>query len=191
MTLTESVKTCFRKYFTFSGRASRSEYWKFWLFWLLINVALVLVNSAIFGPVHEIGVGTWTAPDGTQTVEPFNNTIYTGGIFANVFSLAVLVPGVAVACRRLHDIGRSGWWQVMPFALIFVVTGAVIVMSVGWTAFLAGFNTPGGITVQNPSGAVFAILLILGSFAILLFWLCKKSQPGPNTYGPNPHEVSQ
>ncbi|WP_299831759.1 DUF805 domain-containing protein [uncultured Roseobacter sp.] len=190
MTLTESVKTCLSKYATFSGRASRSEYWKFWLFWLIVQLFFILVNTAIFGPTVEVGQRVSVAADGTQTISPFQKTSYNSGVFGTVFWLAILVPGLAVASRRLHDTGRSGWWQIMPFALSLVSFTTLIVAAVGWAAFVKGFTTPGGATVQNPSGLGMAFAVSLSAFVVLLFWLCKKSQPGPNKYGPNPTEVT-
>jgi uncharacterized membrane protein YhaH (DUF805 family) len=81
MDIVEAVKTCFSKYATFSGRASRPEYWWWTLFVILGSVATAMVSDLLSG----------------------------------LFSLAVLVPFLAVAARRLHDIGRSGWWQLVGF----------------------------------------------------------------------------
>jgi uncharacterized membrane protein YhaH (DUF805 family) len=85
MTFGESIKSCFSKYATFSGRAPRSEYWWWTLFALLVSLALSKI----------------------------------GDTFSGVFSVAIFLPSIAVAARRLHDIGRSGWWQLV--ALIPVV----------------------------------------------------------------------
>jgi uncharacterized membrane protein YhaH (DUF805 family) len=79
MTFLESIRVCFTKYFDFSGRATRSEYWWFFLF-----LGLAGVLSAALSPV-----------------------------VSGVFSLATLVPSLAVATRRLHDTRRSGWWQLI------------------------------------------------------------------------------
>ena len=70
----EAIKVCFNKYATFSGRASRSEYWYFALFSFILGL---------------IPVVNWIA------------------------ALALLIPGLAVAVRRLHDTGRSGWWYLI------------------------------------------------------------------------------
>ena len=85
MTFGESIKSCFYKYATFEGRASRSEYWWWTLFALLASI----VASGISDPV------------------------------AATFSVAIFLPSIAVAARRLHDIDRSGWWQLT--ALIPVI----------------------------------------------------------------------
>ena len=85
-----AVRTCFRKYADFSGRARRSEYWWFVLFLFIANAVLGLIDSAIFG-FSDPGVG----------------------LLAPLFSLATLLPSLAVGARRLHDIGRSGWWLLL------------------------------------------------------------------------------
>lgn len=88
MSFFEAIASCFGKYATFSGRASRAEYWWFVLFtilaWLIIN-ALV---SSFAGP----GVGIPTA---------------------YVFLLVALLPSLAVGARRLHDMNVSAWWLLL------------------------------------------------------------------------------
>ena len=86
LNLPEAVKTCFKKYFDFKGRASRSEYWYFTLF-ILIGYAIG-ITLGLMAPVFFIING--------------------------VFFLLVIIPWVAVAARRLHDINKSGWFQIMP-----------------------------------------------------------------------------
>jgi uncharacterized membrane protein YhaH (DUF805 family) len=81
MGFVDAIKTCFSKYASFSGRATRSEYWWWVLFVVLGGVVTGIVN------------------DGLNAV----------------FGLAILVPSIAAAARRLHDIGKSGWWQLVGF----------------------------------------------------------------------------
>ncbi len=84
-----------QKYAVFEGRSRRSEYWYFVLFYPLIFVALFLL---------DYGLGTYS-----PKTEP--------GLFSGIFSLLLLLPSVAVAARRLHDTGKSGWWQLIAFLL--------------------------------------------------------------------------
>lgn len=84
-----------RNYVNFSGRARRREYWMFVLISMLIGMALTLVETG----------GKMPDPD-QYTVLP------------SLYYLAVFLPGLAVAVRRLHDTGRSGWWLlvgIIPF----------------------------------------------------------------------------
>ena len=76
------------KYAQFSGRARRKEYWMFFLFNILIAIGLAIVDSI---------TGTMSETAGF-------------GLLGGLYTLAVLVPGIAVTVRRLHDTNRSGWW---------------------------------------------------------------------------------
>ena len=88
------------KYATFSGRARRKEYWMFLLINLVVSVALALIDSLI-GSVSESGMG----------------------LLSSVYSIGVLIPSLALSVRRLHDIGRTGWWELIS---IIPVIGAVV-----------------------------------------------------------------
>lgn len=84
------IKTVFNRYVQFSGRARRSEYWYWILFYLIAVLALSLVDAMLFGPgLAEVGV------------------------LSNIFALGIFLPSLALTARRLHDIGRSGWWQLI------------------------------------------------------------------------------
>lgn len=77
-----------RKYAVFSGRARRREFWTFALINFIVSIVLSLVDVAI----------------GTD----YNKGGY--GILSSIYGLAVLIPSIAVAVRRLHDTARTGWW---------------------------------------------------------------------------------
>ncbi|HLY54648.1 MAG TPA: DUF805 domain-containing protein [Stellaceae bacterium] len=78
-------------YANFQGRAARSEYWWFFLFVIIVDIA-VSILSGILGAV--LG----------------NTGAMIGSLISIVFLLAIIVPGIAVTVRRLHDLDRSGWW---------------------------------------------------------------------------------
>jgi uncharacterized membrane protein YhaH (DUF805 family) len=82
-----------RKYATFSGRARRKEFWFFQLFVMLIGLALSLVDYMLGLMDMETGIGA----------------------LSGLFSLAMLLPNLAVSVRRLHDTDRSGWWLLLCF----------------------------------------------------------------------------
>jgi uncharacterized membrane protein YhaH (DUF805 family) len=92
-----------KKYVDFSGRARRKEYWYFVLFNILIGVVLNFVDRAI---------GTVSASAGV-------------GMLGGIYTLAVLLPGIAVTIRRLHDTSRSGWWCLIVFV---PVIGAIVLL---------------------------------------------------------------
>lgn len=99
MTFGQSIRTCLSKYATFSGRAQRSEFWWFILFVWLVSIALSIVDSTLFGTTVVTDTG-FSASTNTP-------------IFSGIFSLAMLLPNLAVGARRLHDTNRSGWWLLI------------------------------------------------------------------------------
>ena len=90
-----------RKYAVFTGRARRKEYWMFILFNMIIAFAIGFVSGFTEA---ILGIG--------KILSTSTNLIY---------SLGILIPSIAVAIRRMHDIGRSGWWILFPFVnLVFL-----------------------------------------------------------------------
>ncbi|MBB6306526.1 DUF805 domain-containing protein [Xanthobacter tagetidis] len=114
MTFQESVGSCFRQYATFTGRASRSEFWWFWVFTLLVDVAAFIVSATLIG-------GSVTAVGGADGMSWF---VATQGWLPGLVHLALFLPSLAVAIRRLHDVGRSGWW----FLILFVPFGFFVLL---------------------------------------------------------------
>lgn len=118
-----SVRTCFSKYATFTGRAGRSEFWWFVLFNLIARIVARIVDGILFGgPMvmmqHGHGYGMW------EVYSP-------GGIVTGIVMLGLILPQLAVGARRLHDIGRSGWWQLI-----------VLIPLLGWLLLLYWFVQP-------------------------------------------------
>ncbi len=98
MSFVDAIKSVFSHYVDFSGRARRSEYWYFFLFTMLVNV----VTSGLAAAVDALS-------------------------FVQIIaSLAMLLPGLAVAVRRLHDIGKSGW--CLLFVLIPLVGSIILIV---------------------------------------------------------------
>ena len=77
-----------KKYAVFDGRAQRAEYWYFALFSIIISIVLVIVDGATGSFNEETGFG----------------------LLSGIYTLAILIPTIAVGIRRLHDTNRSGWW---------------------------------------------------------------------------------
>ena len=95
MTFGQAVSTCFSKYATFSGRASRSEYWWWQLFVFIATFAIVFVFTLIDEEA--------------------------GSIANTLLSLALLLPNLAVPVRRCHDTNHSGWWVLCPIYNIILM----------------------------------------------------------------------
>ena len=117
----EAIKVNFSKYATFSGRASRSEFWWWVLFTNLVSVGLTLLESVTN---LRIGESTTDIMVGDQVV-PFVNSGF--GVLSTLWALAILIPTLAVSVRRLHDADHSGWWLLWGFLLTFACcVGAII-----------------------------------------------------------------
>ena len=101
----QAITSCMGKYATFSGRASRSEFWWFYLFTVGVSWGSLLVGGAMFSTEPELAE-----------------------IPSYIVSLVFLLPVLAAGCRRLHDIGRSGWWQLL------ILTGIGVILLVIWWA---------------------------------------------------------
>ena len=171
MTFGESIKTCFSKYVTFSGRAQRSEFWWWTLFTWVTSMVLSGVDSVLFGTV--------TTYDGG--FEASTNT----PILSGFFSLAILLPSISVAVRRLHDTGRTGAWIMAPW----VLNGLSF-----WGAMIARPDQIRALGLEPIDGDPWlgaalmfgsAIGLVLLSLAMLI-WMLKSGTRGDNFYGPDP-----
>ena len=99
MTFVEAVGSVFRNYVNLAGRARRSEYWWFALFNVIVSVAAAVLDAVLREQAIQIVVG-----------------------------LLLILPGLAVTVRRLHDIDKSGWWvligliPVVGFIWLLVLT---------------------------------------------------------------------
>ncbi|MFA6918656.1 MAG: DUF805 domain-containing protein [Patescibacteria group bacterium] len=114
-----------KKYVVFSGRATRSEYWYFVLFNMIIMIVLSIIDMFI---------GTYSSTSN-----------FNMGILSGLYSLAVLLPSLAVAIRRLHDTGRTGWWL---FISLIPIIGAIVLLVFMVTDSQSGDNKYG----PNPKG---------------------------------------
>ncbi|MCW1918293.1 DUF805 domain-containing protein [Rhodobacter sp. KR11] len=151
MTFAQSVKTCLSNYATFSGRASRSEYWWFQLFFF----GVIFLPSFIGG--WFLGMAGPTAGGATEFDILTSSPLALGAfVLAGLIFLALLMPIWAVAVRRFHDRDLSGW-----VFLALVLVG--FIPAVGWLASIGSFvitvlrGTPGpnrfGVDPLNPSSA--------------------------------------
>ena len=96
MSFPDAVRTVLSKYATFSGRARRSEYWWFTLFTVIVYTITSIIDAVI----------------GTSIVTA-------------LVSLALLLPGLGVTVRRLHDTGRTGWWVLIA---LVPLAGAIVLL---------------------------------------------------------------
>lgn len=92
-------KVVLENYTNFNGRARRKEFWFFYLAYFIVNLVAVVID-------YSVGMDEY-------------------GLFQNLLGLALLIPTFAVGARRLHDIGRSGWWQLL---LLIPIIGWILLI---------------------------------------------------------------
>ena len=85
------IKVVRYNYTNFKGRARRNEYWMFVLITTVISLGALVIDGVLFPEQRLI---------------------------SNLYSLAIVVPSIAVGARRLHDTGKSGWWQLLYILVI-------------------------------------------------------------------------
>jgi len=107
-----------KKYATFSGRARRQEYWMFVLFNVIFAAAAAILDNVLGLAAPEIGYGP----------------LY------GLYALATFIPGLAVAVRRLHDVGKSGWFFLI---ILIPLIGAIWLLVVMATEGTKGPNEYG------------------------------------------------
>lgn len=159
-----------KRYADFSGRSRRMEYWMWVLLQVLIYIGVLLL-TAILGGGAALMSG-----------DP-SSMMATGGIVFVIFllyfvwELAVLIPSLAVAVRRLHDTNRSGWWilaPIVPYVIAFVaIFGG------------AASGSQGGLAAGGIIGAVAVLATIVLAIVLLVFMFLEGTK-GPNKYGPDP-----
>ncbi|WP_170562743.1 DUF805 domain-containing protein [Ruegeria atlantica] len=180
MTFGEAVRTCFSNFFTFSGRASRPEYWFFFLFIVIWNIIAGIIDWQFFTQVSV-----------SQTDEVKAVTATSSAPVQSIVGLIVFFPHLAVAWRRMHDTGRSGLYALLPILLILGAF-AVLIFGIGLaSSFQHGGNLDILFTRATLLVVIPTLLVLFVSPLLVLWWLTRPSQPGTNQYGPNPHEVAQ
>lgn len=106
MSFPDAISTGFSKYVTFSGRATRSEFWYWQLFVILLGFVTGVFDAVLFPDTYFMPINT-------------------------LASLGMILPGIAVSVRRLHDVNRSGWWYLL-----------VCLPIIGWLVLLFWFVQP-------------------------------------------------
>ena len=147
MDIFTAVKTVYSKYATFSGRASRAEYWYFFLFTIIAGAALSAIDTTL----------------------------------ASAFSIANIVPNIAVAVRRLHDTNRSG---KLIIALIAVEVILLLVVVVSFAVGLSGAIS--GVADAATGGSIGVLIGVVLFVVLAIYWIylmAKRGDEGPNRFG--------
>ena len=160
MTFVAAVKSGFQNALKFSGRSRRPEYWWFFLF--------VFAGAFVIGLLEAL--------------------LFRGGsqVLTRLFQLVVLLPFLAVAWRRLQDTGRPGWWVLIPSVIVVVSSlyaGSVSRQMMG----RMGDMTQMPMMTGAQSGLILVMTLLqIVAGVVIIWWMTRPSQRGPNAYGPEP-----
>lgn len=135
----------YRRYFDFSGRSRRKEYWWFAVFTTIVAMVFAIaIIAAIFGTANVL------IADPATLFRAMRPGMWVVVALLALFGLASIIPGIAVQVRRLHDLGVSGWWY-----LLFVVSGVILgeipkigeglnsLVSLGWIVWMFFPGTKG------------------------------------------------
>ena len=145
-------------FFTFEGRLNRWAYFKSCIILFLLNVAINLLAVAIFGSNTAKGS-------------------VLGNMLVGVWQFASWCAGITLMTRRLHDLNKSGWLQLIFIVPTFIALAAFITMVIGIGLGNASIGIVGG-----------GLIVVAGLLAIAfqLWVLFKKGTEGPNDYGSDP-----
>ena len=125
-TIGQAVRRFWKKYATFTGRASRAEFWWWFLVSYLISFVLGIVGQAIAGPQPPPPTSGASEAEAMQYFSSVLGWIAQASIVSWIWALATFVGTLALSTRRLHDTNRSGWWYLI--ALVPLVGAVVLIV---------------------------------------------------------------
>ena len=144
----DAIRLGFQHYFDFRSRSTRAEYWWWVLFTVLVGNIFTVVD--MMTGTYNVGIG-----------------------WLNVlFSLAVLIPSFALGARRLHDINKSGWWQLLWVVFFLIIPVISLIWWRSWWQLL------------------WVVFFLIIPVIILLWWAIKPSDEGTNKHGADPRQAT-
>lgn len=147
MSALQAILTCYRKYCTFHGRATRPEFWSFLAFVLVTILCLRLIDLWIFG------------------FDPL--TRKPARVLSRIFEWASFLPLLAAAWRRMHDVALPGWYVLAP---IFLTTVAIYLLISGMALFAVFAEVPDTSNTPYLIPAI-SLLLYLVASAAMTVWI--------------------
>lgn len=120
-----------KRYWDFNGRTARKEFWMFVLINAIISIILLTLD-VVLGFQIVVFQPAAIGGDAAAGIAPITPTPLELGILQNIYALAVFLPCLGLAVRRLHDTGKSGWWWLMNF-----------ICCIGWIVLLVFYVTRG------------------------------------------------
>lgn len=171
----EAYKHYWKNGVTFQGRARRKEYWMPTLINGIISTVFLLIMIGLF-TVSATNDQLWTS---SLTTVAF---LY---ILLLLFGLANLLPSLAVTVRRFHDIGKSGWWVLIPFVVPVILSFISMYSSIMMTS---SADNVGNGTLYFTAIPLITTLISLGISIWMIVLLAKNSKPETNQWGMNPKD---
>lgn len=172
------------KYVDFQGRSRRSEFW----LWILFRIAVGAVLGTISISVLMSGMN-FQNPDPSQFVGRYFSVMP----IVQLVNLGLLLPTIAVAVRRLHDINRTGWWVIMP--VVVAIAGVILFFIFAGTQLFSAMSAGGAMTDEQGlkfafgmfgSLFLFIFLPILIAEIVMLVFYVTDGTPTANRFGPDP-----
>lgn len=171
MSLATAIQTCLRKYAVFTGRASRPEFWWFVLFGLASLIVCGGLDSWLFGV-------------------PASADDDRIGPVTFLMNLFLFLPMLAVGWRRLHDVGKPGWYVLIPTIISIVAVLGLFSGVAGFT--LLERSVADSEMLRAPAALLGATGMMMVGFAqlvmmcLLLWWWTRPSEAHANAFGPPP-----
>jgi len=194
MSKTPAMFRPFVRYAEFNGRSNRVEFWSFVLL-------IYIVAGAFAAAMYSMSL-----KDGQFNPDLFLPNYLRFSPFVSLFNLGILVPMLAVRVRRLHDIGRTGWWIIAPYVVsiiayivFFMVKGEqVFAIMMGMAEKMQAMQADNPMAMMNPADVLklewplFQLMLpwvLIPTFAaelLLLIFMLLPGSAGDNRFGPPP-----
>lgn len=173
-TLFQHFQRCYsQKFLHFTGRSRRREFWGFALYYGLATLAtLLLLLGASFYTLYA-----------NSSVMLYVMIMLWGVL--QLFQVASLLPSLAVTTRRLHDVGRAGWWQLIAYIPALLLLAFYVWMTYGLSPLLLVVLVSSGSTGVLWLGGILLALTLVGVITLLVF-LSRRGEQIENKYGLNP-----
>lgn len=162
-----------QKFLDFTGRSRRKEFWGFALYYGLATLAtmLLLLGASFYTLYANSSVMLYV-------------TIMLWGVL-QLYQVASLLPLLAVTTRRLHDVGRAGWWQLIAYIPALLLLAFYVWMTYGLSPLLLVVLVSSGATGVLWLGGILLALTLVGVITLLVF-LGRRGEQAENSYGLNP-----
>ena len=173
-TLFQHFQRCYsQKFLCFTGRSRRREFWGFALYYGLATLAtmLLLLGASFYTLYANSSVMLYV-------------TIMLWGVL-QLYQVASLLPLLAVTTRRLHDVGRAGWWQLIANVPALLLLVFYVWMTYGLSPLLLVVLVSSAATRVLWLGGILLALTLVGVITLLVF-LGRRGEQAENKYGLNP-----